>query len=181
MSTHLTPAVSRQDHAQGTDTAPLTLVEYGDYQCPYCGQAYLLITAAQQALGPDLRFVFRNFPLADAHPDAQPASLAAEAAGRQDKFWEMHDALYLHQGQLGAEHLLGYAKTLGLDIVQFKADCQLPALAAKVAADLESGSRSGVNGTPSFFVNGRKYDGDWEGTGLLHYLQNQLQQQSTHR
>lgn len=118
--------------------------------------------------------VFRNFPLADAHPHAQAAALAAEAAGRQNKFWEMHDALYEHQGQLNASHLAGYAKTLGHNAEQFKADSSGKAGAARVAADLESGARSGVNGTPSFFVNGSRYDGDWPGPGLLHYLQSQL-------
>ena len=174
MSTPLTPAVSGQDHTQGPDQAPLTLVEYGDYECGYCGEAYPLVKAAQRALGAQLRFVFRNFPLADAHPHAQAAALAAEAAGRQGKFWEMHDALYEHQGHLDAGHLAGYAKTLELSAGQFKADLSDKALAARVEADLEGGVRSGVNGTPSFFVNGQRYDGDWQGPGLLHELQRQL-------
>lgn len=118
--------------------------------------------------------MFRNFPLADAHPHAQAAALAAEAAGQQGKFWEMHDALYQHQDQLDAAHLAGYAHALKLNAAQFAADCQRPALAAKVAADLEGGARSGVNGTPSFFVNGKKYDGDWQGPALMQYLKSQL-------
>lgn len=174
MSTHLTTAVSGQDHAQGPEQAPLTLVEYGDYQCGYCGEAYPLIKAAQQALGAKLRFVFRNFPLADAHPHAQAAALAAEAAGRQDQFWPMHDALYEHQGELDASHVVSYAKTLGLSVERFQADLSDPAVADRVAADLESGARSEVNGTPAFFVNGQRYDGDWQGPALLRYLQSQL-------
>ncbi len=174
MSTHLTPAVSSHDHIQGPSAAPVELVEYGDYQCSYCGQAYPLVKAAQQALGADLKFVFRNFPLADAHPDAQNAALAAEAAGLQHKFWEMHDALYEHQKHLGAEHLVAYAKTLGLNIDQFKSDIQKGALAARVEADFEGGIRSGVNGTPSFFVNGKKYDGDWQQPALTNFLKGQV-------
>ncbi len=174
MSTSLTPAVSSHDHAQGADQAPLELVEYGDYQCGYCGEAYPLVKAAQQALGLSLKLVFRNFPLADAHPYAQQAALAAEAAGLQNKFWEMHDALYTHQGQLDAAHLAGYAKSLGLNVEQFQRDSQKKTLAAKIEADLESGVRSGVNGTPSFFVNGQKYDGDWQQHELLQFLRSQL-------
>lgn len=174
MSQHLNTAVSGQDHAQGPEKAPLTLVEYGDYECGYCGEAYSVVKAAQQALGAKLRFVFRNFPLADAHPHAQAAALAAEAAGRQDQFWPMHDALYEHQGQLDASHVAGYAKALGLNVERFQADLADKAVAGRVAADLESGARSGVNGTPSFFVNGQRYDGDWQGPALLHYLQSQL-------
>ena len=169
MSPHLTPAVSGQDHAPGAAPAPLTLVEYGDYEC-----SYPLVKAAPQALGAQLRFVFRNFPLAAAHPHAQQAALTAEAAGRQGKFWEMHDALYAHQGPLDARHLAGYAPALGLKAAQFQADLSDQAVAGKVAADLKSGARSGVNGTPSFFVKGQRYDGDWQGTGLLRYLKSQL-------
>ena len=174
MSTHLTPAVNGQDHAQRAANAPLTLVEYGDYQCSYCGQAYPLIKTAQQTLGDGLRFVFRNFPLPDLHPHAQAAALAAEAAGLQNKFWEMHDLLYQHQGQLDAGHLLGYTRTLGLDVEHFETALSDKALTAHITADLASGARSGVEGTPGFFVNGRKYDGDWEGPGLLRYLQSHL-------
>lgn len=173
MST-LQPAVSSQDHSQGPSGAPLELVEYGDYQCSYCGQAYPAVKAAQQALGDNLKFVFRNFPLADAHPNAQVAALAAEAAARQNKFWEMHDALYEHQGHLDAAHLATYAKNIGLNVKQFNADVQQESVAARVEADFESGVRSGVNGTPSFYVNGQKYNGSWEGQELTHFLQGQL-------
>ena len=174
MSSHLQPAIGGQDHVQGPAQAPLKLVEYGDYQCSYCGQAYGFVKAAQQALGDKLEFVFRNFPLTEVHPHAQRAALAAEAAAAQGKFWEMHDALYEHQNQLDEAHLVGFAQQLGLDVEKFKQDMRAGAPAAKVEADFESGVRSGVNGTPSFFVNDQKFDGDWQGQGLTDFLQSQL-------
>jgi len=174
MSTHLQPALTDHDHRQGPRQAPLQLVEYGDYQCGYCGQAYLAVRAAQQALGDKLAFVFRNFPLREAHPQAQQAAEAAEAAAAQQKFWEMHDALYTHQNHLDAAHLRTYAQQLGLDAAQFAHDMRASAVATKIDADFESGIRSGVNGTPSFFVNGKKYEGGWEGQALTEFLQSQL-------
>ncbi|NML65311.1 DsbA family protein [Hymenobacter sp. RP-2-7] len=170
---HLQPEIGAGDHRQGPADAPLQLVEYGDYQCSYCGEAYPAIKAAQQALGDKLAFVFRNFPLPDVHPQAQGAALAAEAAAQQGKFWEMHNALYEHQNQLDDQHLEGFAQRLGLDVERFKRDMQSQAAADKVEADFESGIRSGVNGTPSFFVNGQKFDGNWQGQGLLEFLQQQ--------
>ncbi|MGI4834576.1 MAG: DsbA family protein [Janthinobacterium lividum] len=174
MSAHLQPAIGDHDHTQGAAQAPLQLVEYGDYQCSYCGQAYPAVQAAQQALGDKLAFVFRNFPLTEVHPHAQQAALAAEAAAQQGKFWQMHDALYEHQNQLDDAHLLGFAQQLGLDVNKFKQDLRAPATASKVEADFESGVRSGVNGTPSFFVNGQKFDGNWQGQDLTEFLQRQL-------
>ena len=171
---HLQPAIGDHDHVQGPAKAPLQLVEYGDYQCSYCGQAYPAVKAARQALGDKLAFVFRNFPLTEVHPNAQNAALAAEAAAAQGKFWEMHDALYEHQNQLDQRHLEGFAQQLGLDVDKFKQAMQASATAAKVESDFESGVRSGVNGTPSFFVNGQKFDGDWQGQGLSDFLQSQL-------
>lgn len=170
---HLQPAIGDHDHLQGPKQAPIQLVEYGDYQCSYCGEAYPEVKATQQALGDKLEFVFRNFPLPDVHPHAQGAALAAEAAALQGKFWEMHDALYEHQNQLDATHLEGFAKQLGLDVERFKRDMHSQAVASKVQADFESGVRSGVNGTPSFFVNGQKFDGNWQGQGLTEFLQQQ--------
>lgn len=174
MSARLQPAIGDQDHHQGPTKAPLQLVEYGDYQCSYCGEAYPAVRAAQKALGDKLEFVFRNFPLTEVHPHAQQAALAAEAAASQHKFWEMHDALYEHQDQLDAQHLIGFARQLGLDIEKFNQDMQSPATAGKVESDFESGVRSGVNGTPSFFLNGQKFDGAWQGQGLTEFLQSQL-------
>ena len=166
----LHPTVGSTDHIQGKNTARLELVEYGDYQCPHCGHAYPIIKRLQQSLGADLKFVFRNFPLSEIHPDAFNAALAAEAAGLQEKFWEMHDIIFEHQRRLDVESLFAYAKTIGLDLERFKNDIQKNTLSSKVDQDFESGVRSGVNGTPSFFVNGKKYNGDWEEDVFLQYL-----------
>jgi protein-disulfide isomerase len=157
----LKPPVSSTDHAQGKPDAPVTLVEYGDYQCPYCGQAYPIVKRIQKRLGSRLRFVFRNFPLAEAHPFATGAAEVAEGAALQDKFWPMHDSLYEHQDALEPERLVEYAKHLHLDMVKLKADLATPEVDKRVRSDFSSGVRSGVNGTPSFFINGVKFDGNW--------------------
>jgi protein-disulfide isomerase len=162
--------VTQEDHWQGPEDAPLTLVEYGDYECPFCGQAYPVIKRLQQALKDDLKFVFRNFPLTMAHPNAMNAALAAEAAALQGKFWEMHDTLYEHQDNLDPESLLEYAAALGLDLEKFRQDMKSPEVEGKVAKDLYGGARSGVNGTPNFFINGYKYEGDWSYPSLLTVL-----------
>ncbi len=166
----LKPAVNVKDHVQGAEHAPIELVEYGDYQCPHCGRAYPLIKNIQAQLGKKLKFIFRNFPLADAHPNAMHAAIAAEAAGAQGKFWEMHDIIFEHQEHLGDSHLVKYAASIGADVEKFKSDFEKPETSERVEADFESGIRSGVNGTPGFFINGRKYDGDWEGEEFLEYL-----------
>src|SRR5258706_10919707 len=147
--TQLKPPVNNKDHIQGKNTAPLELVEYGDYQCPYCGHAYPIIKNLQRKLGTDLKFVFRNFPLSEIHPDAFNAAIAAEAAGLQHKFWDMHDIIFEHQQELDSGSLFFYAKTIGLDIERFKNDTGEDKVIAKVEKDFESGLRSGVNGTPS--------------------------------
>jgi protein-disulfide isomerase len=170
----LKPAVNSKDHIQGENTAPLELVEYGDYQCPHCGHAYPIIKNLQRSLGADLKFVFRNFPLAEMHPDAFNAAVAAEAAGLQQKYWDMHDIIFENQQELNLESLFLYAKTIGLDAVRFKNDIQKNELSTKVEEDFESGIRSGVNGTPSFFINGKKYNGDWEEDAFHQYLKSQL-------
>jgi protein-disulfide isomerase len=145
----------------GPDDAPVTLVEYGDYECPYCGMAYPIVKRAQQELGNRLRFIFRNFPLAEAHPHARQAAQAAEAAAAQGKFWEMHDMLFEHQDALEPQDLIGYAESLDLDITRFEKDLEAGTYAKKVRDDFRSGVKSGVNGTPTFFVNGERYDGSW--------------------
>jgi len=157
----LTPPVSDRDHIAGPDDAPVTLVEYGDYECPYCGMAHPVVKRAQKELGKQLRFVFRNFPLAEAHPHAQIAAQAAEAAGAQGKFWEMHDMIFEHQDALEVEDLLGYAASLGLDAKQIARDLEAGTYVKRVRDDFRSGVKSGVNGTPTFFVNGVRYDGSW--------------------
>jgi protein-disulfide isomerase len=157
----LTPPVSAEDHAAGPEDASVTLVEYGDYECPYCGMAHPIVKRAQQELGNQLRFVFRNFPLAEAHPHARLAAQAAEAAAAQGKFWEMHDMLFENQAALEPDDLVGYAKSIGLDIKRFERDLEAGTFAKKVRDDFRSGVRSGVNGTPTFFVNGKRYEGSW--------------------
>ncbi len=154
-------AVSASDHVQGRHDAPLVLVEYGDYQCPYCGQAAPIVKRLQAALGNDLKLVFRNFPLTEAHPDALNAAKAAEAAALGGKFWEMHDLLYENQNDLDGESLLGYAEQLGLDLEAFEKNLADRRVLEKIEKDFEGGVRSGVNGTPGFFVNGARYDRDW--------------------
>jgi protein-disulfide isomerase len=172
--TNLKPAVNSKDHVQGKDTAFLELVEYGDYQCPHCGRAYPIIKKVQRQLGADLKFVFRNFPLSEIHPDAFNAAVAAEAAGLQDKFWEMHDIIFENQRALDIESLFLYAAKTGLNLELFKEDIQKAGIISKVEQDFESGIRSGVNGTPSFFINGKKYNESWEAAELIQYLKSQL-------
>jgi protein-disulfide isomerase len=157
----LTPPVSEQDHAIGAADAPVTLVEYGDYECPYCGMGYPIVKSVQRALGSQLRFVFRNFPLAEAHPHARQAAQAAEAAAAQGKFWEMHDMLFEHQSALETEDLVGYAESLGLDVARFARELESGTYAKRVRDDFRNGVKSGVNGTPTFFVNGDRYEGPW--------------------
>lgn len=162
MSGHgLKPPVGPADHIEGAANAPVTLVEYGDYQCPYCGEAYPIVEQVRKRLGAKLRFVFRNFPLAEAHPYATGAAEMAEAAALQGKFWEMHDMLYEHQDALDPESLVGHAKHLHLDMAKLKTDLGSAAVAERVRSDFMGGVRSGVNGTPSFFVNGVRFDGNW--------------------
>jgi protein-disulfide isomerase len=157
----LTPPVSESDHIAGPDDASVTLAEYGDYECPYCGMAHPVVKRAQRELGKQLRFVFRNFPLSEAHPHAQIAAQAAEAAGAQGRFWEMHDMIFEHQDALEVEDLIGYAKSLGLDAVRIARDLEAGTYVKRVRDDFRSGVKSGVNGTPTFFVNGVRYDGSW--------------------
>ncbi|HEV7704203.1 MAG TPA: thioredoxin domain-containing protein [Gemmatimonadaceae bacterium] len=159
----LTPAVSESDHAEGSARAGVTLVEYGDYQCPYCGSAYAIVKQLQKAMGKGMRFVFRNFPLKEAHPHALHAAIAAEAAGLKGEsaFWKMHDALYEHQRALDDAHLVEYAKAVGVSAEEIAASFAGGPAADRVRADFRSGIRSGVNGTPTFFVNGVRYDEDW--------------------
>jgi len=163
----LTLPIAGRDHIQGPIDAPAALVEYGDYECPYCGEAYPLVKAIQQHLGKRLCFAFRNFPLVNSHPHAEHAAEAAEAAGAQGKFWEMHDLLFENQEALDDEDLAQYATALGLDARRLTREVQGGAHAARLQEDFQSGARSGVNGTPTFFVNGVRYDGEAEVDALL--------------
>ena len=158
----LTIPVRPEDHAQGAATAAVTLVEYGDYQCPYCGAAYPLVKDLQRRFATDLRFVFRNFPLTQAHPLAQMAAELAEAAAEQQKFWPMHDWIYENQAQWstnGAEQLLGGIIAVGIDADVLERALKKPQIDQRIKADFRGGVRSGVNGTPGFFINGRLHQG----------------------
>jgi protein-disulfide isomerase len=159
MAAHLKPPVTEKDHTAGSSAASIELVEYGDYQCPHCGAAYPIIKKIQKTFGTQIRFVFRNFPLSEIHPYAVAAAIATEAAALQDKYWPMHDIIFEHQSMLSEEGLQKMAGTAGLDLEKFREDIQLNMLQDKVDADFESGVRSGVNGTPSFFINGNKFEG----------------------
>ena len=162
MSSTLKPPVSEQDHVHGGKSATIEIVEFGDYQCPHCGHAHPIIKKIQKTFGEQIKFVFRNFPLQEAHEYAFPAAVAAEAAALQDKFWEMHDGIYENQNRIGEALFNELAEKIGLDIEQFKKDYSSGEVTEKVESDFESGIRSGVNGTPSFYVNGTKFDGGAE-------------------
>jgi protein-disulfide isomerase len=160
--TQLTIPVGAEDHAQGKSSAAVTLVEYGDYQCPYCGAAYPLVRQLQQQFGAELRFVFRNFPLTQAHPLAQMAAELAEAAATLGQFWPMHDWIYENQdawSQGDGEELLGGITVLELDADKIAQAIKQPQIERRIKTDFNGGVRSGVNGTPSFFVNGKLHQG----------------------
>ena len=163
----LTLPVSGRDHAQGPATAPVTLVEYGDYECPDCGDAYPIVKELQKRLRNRLRFVFRHFPLMEMHPHAERAAEAAEAAGAQGKFWEMHDLLFEHQQALEDADLRQYAGRIGLDLAKFDDDMKRRAYAGRVKEDLLSGEESEIPGTPTFFINGMLYDDAYDLETLL--------------
>jgi len=167
----LVPVDPSRDHVQGDAKAVLTLVQYGDYQCPYCGAAYPEVKKVQKELGSKLRFVFRNFPLANIHEFAMVAAETAEAASAQGKFWEMHDFLYEHQATLGDSSVaLGYAKKLGLDTQRFEREIAQHLHEKRIKDDFMGGVRSGVNGTPTFYVNGVRHDGPAEAEALVESL-----------
>lgn len=159
------PVDPARDHVRGPANALVTLVEYGDFECPYCGQAEPVVRRLLADMG-DLRYVWRHLPLTDVHPHAQRAAEAAVAAARQHAFWEMHDLLFAHQGALHTSDLLGYARRLGLDLERFRGDLEGRAGARRVAEDVESADLSGVSGTPTFFVNGRRHQGPYDLEGL---------------
>ena len=161
MSPRLRKPVDGDDHSTGPEDAPVTLVEYGDFECPYCGQAYPVVKAVQEQLGDQIRFVFRNFPITGSHPHAEHAAEASEAAAAQNHYWEMHDTLFENQSALDDQDLLEYANKLGLDVNQFRMELESGVYATDVEEDVSSGVRSGVNGTPTFFVNGERFDGNW--------------------
>ncbi len=170
----LTQPVSPRDHAEGPAGAPVILVEYGDYQCPYCGAAYPVVKRLQKTLGKKLRFVFRNFPLTEAHPYALIAAEAAEAAALQGKFWEMHDLLFERQTFLDPDNIPLWAERIGLNLEQLGNDIGQGVPGKRIKEDRQSGIRSGVNGTPTFFINGTRYDGTPDYDSLLTAMESEL-------
>src|SRR5438128_2477148 len=163
----LTLPVGERDHVEGPSNARMVLVEYGDYQCPYCGAAYPIVKKVQKELGTRLRFVFRNFPITTSHPQAEWAAETAEAAAIQGRFWEMHDFLYENQASL-ADHgfFANYAKKLKLDVKRIEQEVAQHVHLGRVREDFMGGVKSGVNGTPTFFIGGARYDG-YPGFGPL--------------
>jgi protein-disulfide isomerase len=167
--------VSARDHVQGPADAPVTLVEFGDFECPYCAAAHVIVKKVQQIMDDQLRFVFRHFPLTQIHPHAEPAAEASEAAGAQGQFWEMHDLLYENQPLLDPPHLVAYAEELGLEVERFVRELETGIYRERVREDFLSGVRSGVNGTPAFFINGLRYDGSWDIAPLVEALEASLE------
>ncbi|MBD1865744.1 DsbA family protein [Cyanobacteria bacterium FACHB-471] len=163
---------SEQDHRQGSLNARVVLVEYGDYQCPQCGELYISIKAIQRQLettlfGRDsLCFVFRHFPQPHIHPQAQKAAAATEAAGAQGQFWQMYEILLEHQQELGNGYLAEYADRLGLNVPQFLRDIARGTYLDRINQDIESGIRSGVTDAPALFINNIRYTGRWKITEL---------------
>ena len=165
------PVTNERDHIQGLFDAPLTLVEYGDYQCPFCGAAYPEVKKVQQKLGARLRFIFRNFPITSLHEFAERAAEVAEAASVQGKFWEMHDFLYEHQDVLGDEdEILAGAAALSLNTQRMADEIAQHSFLNRIKQDFDGGVRSGVNGTLTFYVNGTRYNGSPEANELLTFL-----------
>ena len=163
--------VGGDDHSQGPADAAVTLVEYGDFECPHCRRAYPIVKEVQRRLGPRLRFVFRNFPLKEVHVHAEHAAEVAEAAGAQGKFWVMHDRLFERQFALEDDNLIEYAAELGLDAARVARELAAHIYKAQVRDDFMSGVRSGVNGTPTFFINGVRYDASWDADPLAAALE----------
>ena len=165
------PVSWARDHVVGPDDALVTLLEYGDYQCPHCRAAKFVVKAIMAQVGDNLRFAYRHFPITTIHPHAERAAEAAEAAGHQHRFWTMHDMLFDNQENLSGAALLSYAAAAGLDVNRFSNQLATHADLAKVGEDFVSGVRSGVNGTPTFFINGARHDGGWDYELLITAIQ----------
>jgi protein-disulfide isomerase len=165
----LTVPLSGRDHILGPSTATRTLLEYGDYECPFCAAAHPVVKQVLGSVGDEITFAYRHFPLTQIHPQAELAAEAAEAAGSQGSFWEMHDLLF-ESRRLAPRDLLGHASELDLDVERFAAELDAHAHQTRVREDFLSGVRSGVNGTPTFFVNGIRHNGGWDADSLLRAL-----------
>jgi protein-disulfide isomerase len=168
---HLALPVTRRDHVVGPETASITLLEFGDFECPDCAAAHPIVKTVLAQEAEDVRFVYRHFPLHTIHRRAQMAAEAAEAAGSQGRFWAMHARLFENPGALGDEDLLSHAEALGLDVARFAQEMAEGIYASRVQDDLTSGVRSGVGGTPTFFVNGIKHDGPADAEALLRAIE----------
>jgi protein-disulfide isomerase len=166
----LTMTVTDRDHSQGPTEALVTLVEYGDYECPHCGRAYPIVEEIRRKFADRLRFVFRHFPLTQVHSHAEVAAEAAEAAAAQNQFWEMHNALFTHQDALDTSHLVRYASRLGLDTAPLEQELAAHTFQNRVHEDFMSGVRSGVNGTPTFFINRIRHDGPFDLSSLFNAI-----------
>lgn len=153
------PVDERRDHAKGPSNAPVTLVEYGDFECPDCGATYPTVNELEKRMGDRLRFVYRYYPLVDSHPHAEHAAEIAEAAAAQGKFWEMYDKLYQNQRHLSDNNLMHYAESIGLDTQRLEREMQNETYTQRIEEDLNSGDASGLEGTPTFYINGKYYDG----------------------
>ena len=163
----LTIPISGRDHILGPIDAPVTLVEYGDFECPHCAQAHTVLQYVLQQLGDNVCFAYRHFPLATIHVHAVTAAESAECAGAQDSFWQMHDILFEQQDRLEIDDLLAAAETLELDLEQFSRDLAQHTYEPRVREDFQTGLRSGVNGTPTFFINGQRHNGAYDRESLL--------------
>jgi protein-disulfide isomerase len=175
----LHPPVNERDHSQGTSDAPITLVHYGDFECPYSAAARVAVKKAQDLLQGQVRYVFRPFPLFDIHPHALTAAEAAEAAAAQGKFWEMYDLLFVNQDHLEPKDLAYYAKHLGLELARFEKDMDEHRYLEAIQASIENGKRGGAHGTPTFFINGQFFDnrmGLWDVSTLLEAIETTLKQ-----
>lgn len=158
--------VTAEDHCLGNADAPITLVEYGDFQCPDCGMAYPMVKKLRKHFGKKLRFVYRNFPLIKIHALAEPAAEAAEFAASQGKFWEMHDAIFEHQRRLSPTSLVNLAEELGLADNETAAAMEKHLFSERITNDVDGGRQAGVHATPTFFINGTEYEGSREYTEL---------------
>jgi protein-disulfide isomerase len=171
VTARLDPPLSARDHVDGPDDAPLELVMYGDFQCPFCNAAQPILRRVRDRLDGRLRFAFRHFPLTEIHPDAQRAAEASEAAAAQGGFWPMHDALYAARGALGLDAVLAAARSAGLDAERVRAELADGVHAPRVEEDVRSGRAAGLSGTPAFFVNGVRHDGGYDAQSLIAALE----------